>query len=212
MQMIRRLIAVAVAALFVGNASAQEAEQKIATVDMQQLFKAYYKTAEVQEALNVRQEKIKKLHEEKSAPIRKLVSELEQLKKESQDTSLSEVKQLAAYQAHQTKFNQGVQMEREREEFIQRRLRALNEVSAQRMREILGEIRTIVEEYSKAEGYDQVIDKTASSTSQINVLLYSKDASDITAALLKNINKNKPATPEKSATPSDSPAVPSAEQ
>ena len=201
MQMIRRLIAVAVAALFVGNATAQDAKLKIATVDMQQLFKAYYKTEQVQAQLNLQQEKIKKLNEEKSEPIRKMVSELEQLKKDSQDTSLSEAKQLAAYQAHQTKYNQGLQMEREREEFLQRRLRALNEVSAQRMREILGELRSIVEEYSKAEGYDHVMDKTATSTSQINVLLYSKDASDITSAVLKNLNKDQPATPSDSATP-----------
>ncbi len=204
--MIRRLIALASAALFVGNATAQDAKLKIATVDMQQLFKAYYKTAEVQEQINLQQEKIKKLNEEKSEPIRKMTSELEQLKQQYEDTSLSEVKKQAAYQAHQMKFNQGVQLNREREEFLQRRLRALNEVSAQRMREILSDLRAIVEEYSKAEGYDHVIDKTATSTSQINVLLYSKDASDITSGVLKNLNKDKPVTPEASATPSETPA------
>ena len=192
MQMIRRLIAVAVAALCVGNAMAQDTKLKIATVDMQQLFKAYYKTAEVQEQLSLQQEKIKKLNEEKSEPIRKMTVELEVLKQQYEDSSLSEAKKQAAYQAHQMKFNQGVQMNREREEFLQRRIRALNEHSVKFMQDILGDLRDIVTEYSKAEGYDHVIDKTATSTSQINVLLYSKDASDITSSILKNLNKEQP--------------------
>jgi Skp family chaperone for outer membrane proteins len=90
------------------------------------------------------------------------------------------------------KFIQGVQMNREREEFLQRRIRALNEHSVKFMQDILGDLRDIVTEYSKAEGYDHVIDKTATSTSQINVLLYSKDASDITSSILKNLNKEQP--------------------
>ena len=192
MQMIRRLIAVAVAALCVGHAMAQDTKLKIATVDMQQLFKAYYKTAEVQEQLSLQQEKIKKLNEEKSEPIRKMTVELEALKQQYEDSSLSEAKKQAAYQAHQMKFNQGVQMNREREEFLQRRIRALNEHSVKFMQDILGDLRDIVTEYSKAEGYDHVIDKTATSTSQINVLLYSKDASDITSSILKNLNKEQP--------------------
>ena len=192
MQMIRRLIAVAVAALCVENAMAQDTKLKIATVDMQQLFKAYYKTAEVQEQLSLQQEKIKKLNEEKSEPIRKMTVELEALKQQYEDSSLSEAKKQAAYQAHQMKFNQGVQMNREREEFLQRRIRALNEHSVKFMQDILGDLRDIVTEYSKAEGYDHVIDKTATSTSQINVLLYSKDASDITSSILKNLNKEQP--------------------
>ncbi len=171
---------------------AQDTKLKIATVDMQQLFKAYYKTAEVQEQLNLQQEKIKKLNEEKSEPIRKMTEELEALKQQYEDSSLSEAKKQAAYQAHQMKFNQGVQMNREREEFLQRRIRALNEHSVKFMQDILGDLRDIVTEYSKAEGYDHVIDKTATSTSQINVLLYSKDASDITSSILKNLNKEQP--------------------
>ena len=70
----------------------------------------------------------------------------------------------------------------------------------QRMRGILEEIRKLVEEQAKAEDYDYVFDKSGLSTSQVPFLLYTKDATDITAGLLKNLNKD---APEGSLTPAD---------
>jgi Skp family chaperone for outer membrane proteins len=61
------------------------------------------------------------------------------------------------------------------------------------MKGILEEIRKIVEEHAKAENYDYVFDKSGLSTSQVPFLLYTKDATDVTAVLLKDLNKEAPA-------------------
>ena len=63
----------------------------------------------------------------------------------------------------------------------------------QRMKSILEDIRKLVEERSKADNYDFIFDKSGMSTSQVPVLIYSKDTTDITASLLKVLNKDAPA-------------------
>jgi Skp family chaperone for outer membrane proteins len=88
---------------------------------------------------------------------------------------------------------EGIALDRERREFLQRRNQALNEKMVQRMKGILEEIRKLVEEQAKTDDYDYVFDKSGLSTSQVPFLLYTKDATDITAGLLKDLNKDAPA-------------------
>ena len=84
------------------------------------------------------------------------------------------------------------QADRERREFLQRRNQALNEKMVQRMKAILEEIRKLVEEQAKKDNYDYVFDKSGLSTSQVPFLLYTKDSTDITGVLLKDLNKGAP--------------------
>ena len=74
----------------------------------------------------------------------------------------------------------------------------------QRMKGILEEIRKLVEERAKVENYDYVFDKSGLSTTQVPFLLYTKDATDITVSLLKDLNKDAP--PESLIKPEDTPA------
>ena len=193
MTIIRRFIAVAMAALFVGSAAAQDAKLKIATVDMQQLFKEYYRTTEAQQQINVERARIQKDNNEKLTAIRQIESDIALLKKQIEDPSLSDQKKAQVYKDHQAKNQEGIQLDKERREFLGRKNQALNEKMVQRMRGILEEIRKLVEERAKAENFDYVFDKSGMSTSQVPFLLYTKDATDITAALLKDLNKDAPA-------------------
>ena len=63
----------------------------------------------------------------------------------------------------------------------------------QKMRGILEEIQKLVEDRAKSDDYDYVFDKSGMSTSQVPFLLYTKDATDITAGLLVLLNKDAPA-------------------
>lgn len=193
MHMIRRFIAVAVAALFVGSAAAQDAKLKIATVDMQQLFKEYYKTNEAQQQINVERARIQKDNNEKQTAIRQIESDIQALKTQIDDPSQSDQKKAQLYKDHQAKFQEGIQLDKERREYLSRKNQALNEKMAQRMRGILEEIRKLVEERAKAENFDYVFDKSGMSISQVPFLLYTKDATDVTAVLLNDLNKDAPA-------------------
>lgn len=193
MTIIRRFLALAFAASLAAAAGAQEGKLKIATVDMQQLFKEYYRTAEAQKQINVERAKIQKDNNERLGRIRELENDLQNLKKQLEDPAISDSKKQTLFKDWQTKQQEGIALDRERREFLQRRNQALNEKMVQRMKGILEEIRKLVEELAKTESYDYVFDKSGLSTSQVPFLLYTKDATDITASLLKDLNKNAPA-------------------
>ena len=166
---------------------------KIATVDMQELFKQYYRTNEAQKQINVERARIQKDNNERLARIRELETNLGNLKKQIEDPSINDSKKQALFKDWQMQQQEGIALDRERREFLQRRNQALNEKMVQRMKGILEEIRKLVEEQAKTDDYDYVFDKSGLSTSQVPFLLYTKDATDITVGLLKELNKDAPA-------------------
>lgn len=196
MTLLRRFLSVALAASLITVATAQEGKLKIATVDMQELFKQYYRTNDAQKQINVERARIQKDNNERLARIRELETTLGSLKKQIEDPSINDSKKQALFKDWQMQQQEGIALDRERREFLQRRNQALNEKMVQRMKGILEEIRKIVEEQAKTDNYDYVFDKSGLSTSQVPFLLYTKDATDITAGLLKDLNKDAPADSE----------------
>ena len=174
-------------------AVAQDNKLKIATVDMQTLFKQYHRTNEAQKEINVERAKIQQNNTERLEPIRSLEDELQGLRKQLDDPSISDKRKQDLFKNFQMKTQEGVALDRERREFLQRRNTALNEKMVQKMRGILEEIRKLVEDRAKSDDYDYVFDKSGLSTSQVPFLLYTKDATDITGGLLEQLNKDAPA-------------------
>jgi len=199
MTLFRRFFAVALASSLISTASAQNSNLKVATVDIQELFKQYYQTNEAQEQINLERAKIQKDNEDRLTRIREIETNLENFKKQIEDPSVNESKKQSLIKDFQLQQQEGIQLDKERREFIQRRTTALNENMVQRMKGILEDIRKLVEEKSKTDNYDFVFDKSGMSTSQVPVLIYSKDSTDITASLLKVLNKDAPAADKKPA-------------
>jgi len=193
MRLIRRFLAAAFAATLVTSAAAQQGKLNIATVDMQELFKQYYRTNEAQKQINVERARIQKDNNERLARIRDLEENLGNLRKQLEDPAINDSKKQSLFKEWQMQQQEGIALDRERREFLQRRNQALNEKMVQRMKGILEEIRKLVEEQAKVGNYDYVFDKSGLSTSQVPFLLYTKDATDITAGLLKDLNKDAPA-------------------
>lgn len=193
MRIIRSIFASAFAVILATSAVAQDGKLNIATVDMQELFKQYYRTNEAQKQINVERARIQKDNNERLARIRELEESLGGLRKQLDDPSIADSKKQALFKDWQTQQQEGIALDRERREFLQRRNQALNEKMVQRMKGILEEIRKIVEEQAKVDNFDYVFDKAGLSTSQVPFLLYTKDATDITAGLLKALNKDAPA-------------------
>ena len=190
----RKLTIALTASLMLAAVPAQAQEAlKIATVDMQQLFKEYHRTNEAQKQINVERARIQKENNERLARIRDLEAELQSLRKQLEDPSISDKKKQDLFKEFQMKTQEGVALDRERREYLQRRNAALNEKMVQRMRGILEEIRKLVEDQAKSDDYDYVFDKSGLSTSQVPFLLYTKDATDITPGLLTELNKDAPA-------------------
>lgn len=189
----RQLTLAAAGTLLLAVPALAQDKLKIATVDMQMLFKQYHRTNEAQKDINVERAKIQQNNNERLETIRNLEDELQGLRKQLDDPSISDKKKQDLFKTFQMKTQEGVALDRERREFLQRRNTALNEKMVQKMRGILEEIQKLVEGRAKADDYDYVFDKSGLSTSQVPFLLYTKDATDITAGLLDQLNKDAPA-------------------
>jgi outer membrane protein len=196
---LRSLIALSLA--FGGISSAQQSGRlKIATVDMQALFKDYGPTKTTLATFEEEKAGVTKQAMERKTRLDEAKVELDNLQKQLGDPSVADTKKQALYTDRQVKQQQFEALQREAEEFVQRKQRALQEQLQLRIKDILEGIRGKVQKYAETEGYDYVLDKTGTSTSQVPVLLYTKDATDITDVLLKTLAEEAPA-PEKAPAP-----------
>lgn len=198
----RMAVAAALVLSLSGAANAADsAKLKIATVDMQQLFKEYYKTSEAQKQINVSRAKIQKEGNERASRLKELETALGTMKKQLEDPSISDTKKQATYAEFQMKQNEGAALQRERQEYLENKNKALNEDMVGRMKSILDEIQKLITEEAKGEDFDYVFDKSGMSTSQVPFLLYTKDATDLTPDLLKKLNKDAPPEAAEDAAP-----------
>lgn len=176
-------------------AQGQASKLKIATVDMQSLFKEYHRTTEEQQKFSEEFARIQKESHERLTGIRKLEEELQLLTKKMEDPTLGDNVKREKSREFRLKLDEAKAMARERKEFINRRSRALDLKKQASMQGILAEIRKRIIEHSKKEDFDFVIDKSGLSANQVPFLLYTKDAADITAPLLADLNKDAPDKP-----------------
>lgn len=170
-------------------AQGQAPKLKVATVDIQKLFKEYYRTNEEQQKFNTIANRIQKEGTERLAVIQKLEEELRVTQKKIEDPTLSDEAKFKESRNVQLKLDELKAMIHEHKQFMDRRLRTLKLKEATSKASILKEIHKHVRDYSKIKGFDFVVDKSGISSNQVSILLYTKDASDITAAILRELNK-----------------------
>ncbi|MEG2248749.1 MAG: hypothetical protein RSB88_07540, partial [Akkermansia sp.] len=94
------------------------AELKIATVDVQKLFKDYYKTHDAQKELDGERAKVQENSNTRVAKIQAIEKELQELKKQIEDPSISEKAKKELTDQFQLKNNEGVALDQERRQFL----------------------------------------------------------------------------------------------
>jgi len=170
---------------------AQADPPKIGTVDMRALFEQYHRTEEARKQHSLEQARVSRDNNERLARIRELEAELGRTRNQIEDPAVNESRKQDLFKEWQMRQQEALALNREREEFLQRRTRALNEKMMQRMREILEEIRKVVEEQARVDDFDFVFDRSGLSTSQVPLLVYSKDAVDLTGKLLDRVSRDR---------------------
>ena len=176
----------------VAVATSDAEKPNIGMVDMQKLFAQYYRTEAAQKQFNQDYAGIQKKVNQQLEKINMMISELkslnEKLKSESLDENLKQ------------KYSQEFQLiDQQRKMFIEEMKRAeyegKKEVARRKaasMQGIMSEIRAKVVSFAEKQGYDFVFDKSGKNTNQISFFIYLKDATDITAMMLKELNKLAP--------------------
>ncbi|MEK7950342.1 OmpH family outer membrane protein [Luteolibacter soli] len=174
--------------VLVAPAFAEERPLKIATVDMQQIFKSYHRTEAAQKDYNVEIARIQKQDGERLSGIRDIGAQLEKLVKQLDDPTVAESKKVELQRQATDRKQEGLALERERRDFIERQRTQVNERMVQVMKGLLAEIRKQLDEISRAEDYDYVFDSSGVSASQVPFVLSSRESGDLTEMVLTKLN------------------------
>lgn len=185
------IAAIAGAILFTGSA---QAEIKVGTIDMKQVFDTYYKTKDAESKINDARAQAKKELDERLDSFNKAQEEAKKMNEDANKPELA-----AAAKAEKAKLlNEKLQalgaLQREIQEFQQSRERQLSEQSVRSRNNLVEEINKVISDKVKAAGYDVVLDKSGQSLNAVGVVIFSRDSFDFTNDVVTELNKSKPAS------------------
>lgn len=168
------------------------APTKIGIVDMLRIYKDYYKTKANEADLEKDKSAAK---EEVDKRLKKFETLRQEFGKKQQilaNTQLAPALRQKAETEAQSMVKELESLQNDIREFAKRREAQIMDKLNRMRKEILKDLHEFVAESSKASGYDLVFDKSGVSASNIQILLFSKDAIDFTNDLLKTVNKDAP--------------------
>ncbi len=173
-----------------GVASAEN--PKMATVDMQKLFKEYHRTITSQKRFNIEYARIQKGVNERVEAMNRMRKMLQSIAGQLKQEGVSDDEKRNKQREGQLISQEMKMMEREMKAFSNQEKQKVAQLKAASMQGIMREIRQKVEAHSRQQGFDFVFDKSGKNTNQVSFFPYIKDAKDITANMLKDLNKFAP--------------------
>ena len=189
------ILSTAIVTLCALTATAQ-AEIKISSVNIQELYTKFYKRFETENTLQKQLTEIKadvKVREDK---LRALQKEIEQIKGKY-DSSLSDSAVAKLRKQFDEKVNEFKAADQELKDFVQRREVAFREVRNTEMRVLMEEVHTAINTVADQSGSDLVLDSGAISPQAAigvgtRVFPYMKKDIDLTPEVLKVLNAGAP--------------------
>lgn len=172
--------------------SAEEEKLRTAVVNIQKLFRNYHKVDKAEEEINMERARIQKEHNDVAGRLRSMDQSLRELEISLQSTNLSGRNRSSLEREKGVRFHERERINHERRSDLQARHTELNRKMVARMDALLKEIHDLVAVQAEGLGFDLVFDIDGTSTSQVPMLLFARDAMDITPMMLKELNKNAP--------------------
>lgn len=179
--------------ILVGVGGTVSAENpRIGTVDMQRLFKEYYRTNEAQQRFNLEYANIQKEVNERIDAMGQLNLKMKKLESEILNDELADGLKKQKKDEFGILMQKRRLIEAEKVQFEEQEKSKIARLKQASMQGIMTEIRQRVIGFSEREGYDFVFDKSGKNTNQVTFFIYLKDARDITSTVLAELNKLAP--------------------
>ena len=176
----------------------------IVFVDLQEVFKGFYKTQLAQDQLRQQTADIKVELESMQEEIKSLKEEIDLLRADSRDETLSAEVREGKLSLLEEKLVELRKKERDVADFEKLRMRQLEQQNKRMTRKIFDEIQSVINRFAQEKGYDAVLDRSAQSRNGTPMVLFARPAEDITGEVLAALNEGReeanPADAEKAAT------------
>ena len=163
--------------------------QKIATVDLTRLFKEYYRTKIIEQDFNEQSKVYRNYIARQAETLRKSETEYRRKVDESLNVALAPAEREKRRSEVQNMERELKRRRAELEQYASGKARELQKAAADQRNKVVEEIRAEISRRAAVEGYSIVLDKSARSTSNAAIVLYSADALDITEKVLTELNR-----------------------
>ena len=189
------LVLVAMAVLVGGV----QAADNIAFIDLQEVFKRFYKTELAQDQIRQQADDIKMERETLEVEIKTMKDDVEALRADSRDETLSESIRANKRDQLEEKLVELQKKEQEAIEFEKIRKQQIEQQNSRMTKKLFDEIHETVIVFSKARGYVAVIDHSAQSRIGTDIVLFTSPRMDITTEVLEILNEGRVVDEEESA-------------
>ncbi len=163
-------------------------ETKIAVVDMDRIFRDYYKTKIVEANLKRQADLYSDYASKLQESLKKLNDEFVVLRDESLNAVLTDAARESRRLAAQDKYRQIEQKKSELQNYNREKSAQLRDERDRERARIFDEIREAVRRYSELSGTAIVLDRAAVSLNSFPVVIYSSNSVDITGIVLSQLN------------------------
>ena len=188
--MLKSLLSTAVlATLTLGFASSAQADMKIGTLDMNNVFTQYYRTKDAETKLNEARASAKKELDDRLETLKKSMDEINKISADIEKPELSKDAKEKAAKNRDEKVAEARNLDREIAEFRSTRERQLQEQFMRMRKDIVDDIMKVVTAKVKQAQYDIVLDKSGMSIGQIPVIVYSKESMDFSKDIIDTLNQ-----------------------
>lgn len=188
--MLKSLLSTAIlATLTLGFASSAQADMKIGTLDMNNVFTQYYRTKDAETKLNEARASAKKELDDRLETLKKSMDEINKISADIEKPELSKDAKEKAAKTRDEKVAEARNLDREIAEFRGTRERQLQEQFMRMRKDIVDDIMKVVTVKVKEAQYDIVLDKSGMSIGQIPVIVYSKESMDFSKDIIDTLNQ-----------------------
>lgn len=169
-----------------------QAELKVATVNVTELYTLFYKRFDTEVRLKEQEAQIKAEIKQREDKLRALEEEDQKIQKKY-DPSLAESQVKKLRDQHNIKMNEIQAARQELQTYVQRRSMAFKELFRRDMQVLFSEVQQTISDIAAQGAYDIVFDSSATNgTTGIKVFPYVKTSFDITPEVLKQLNAGAP--------------------
>lgn len=189
----KKIATFVLAAALVALPSGAFAQLKVAVIDLQTVFKEYYKTKEADDELKSSFSDYQKTYKDMLEDYQKMVEEAGKIREDANNDVLAEKVRNEKRKILQAKVQEIRAYERKLKEFEITRRRQIEEQGARMRKKIVEDITAAVQNVSKSKAYNLVMDTSGSSITGTPVVMYSQGLDDLTQDVISSVNAKKAA-------------------
>ena len=186
MSKVKRLLLTGAVLLVISQLAAAP---KIGTVDLERIFKEYYKSRIAEDAIRRQSDTYRKYMLQLNSQLQNLLAEERVAKLNAQNIALDAAEQKKAVEAAETAIRRVREKRAEIELYGRSRTDALRGMETRKRQEVMTDILAEVRRRATAEGYDFVFDRSGRTMNDQPALLVSPAKADFTDSVIRELNR-----------------------